>query len=145
MEAVAEGLWALAEHHEQGREIGKAVKCLEAICQSSVSFLPIIEIKTRLRVAALLLKHSHNVNHAKSHLERAVCVILMVLSMLTAVQYGSFFVFSTFLDFFMWSFFPELVEFSCGFSFNLPFPSLSGILYFSYLFCPHSVLWYKIV
>lgn len=74
METVAEGLWALAEHHEQEREIAKAVKCLEAICQSPVSFLPIVEIKTRLRLAALLLKHSHNVNHAKSHLERAVCV-----------------------------------------------------------------------
>ncbi|KAL0390334.1 UNVERIFIED_CONTAM: Sister chromatid cohesion protein SCC4 [Sesamum calycinum] len=72
MEAVAEGLWALAEHHEQKREIGKAVKCFEAICQSPVSFLPIIEIKTRLRVAALLLKHSHNVNHAKAHLERSL-------------------------------------------------------------------------
>ncbi|KAL8516471.1 hypothetical protein ACS0TY_014937 [Phlomoides rotata] len=80
MEAVAEGLWALAEHHEQGREIAKAVKCLEAICQSSVSFLPIVEIKTRLRIAALLLKHSHNVNHAKSHLERAQLLLKSIPS-----------------------------------------------------------------
>lgn len=72
MEAVAEGLWSLAEQHEQRKEIGKAVKCLEAICQSPVSFLPIIEIKTRLLIATLLLKHSHNVNHAKAHLERSV-------------------------------------------------------------------------
>ncbi|KAL0436634.1 UNVERIFIED_CONTAM: Sister chromatid cohesion protein SCC4 [Sesamum radiatum] len=80
MEAVAEGLWALAEHHEQRREIGKAVKCLEAICQSPVSFLPIIEIKTRLRVAALLLKHSHNVNHAKAHLERSQLLLKSIPS-----------------------------------------------------------------
>ncbi|KAL6499928.1 hypothetical protein OROGR_027838 [Orobanche gracilis] len=80
MEAVAEGLWALAEHHEQRREIGKAIKCLEAICQSSVSFLPIIEIKTRLRVAALLLKHSHNVNHAKAHLERSQLLLKTIPS-----------------------------------------------------------------
>ncbi|KAL2239604.1 uncharacterized protein LOC105170478 isoform X2 [Sesamum indicum] len=80
MEAVAEGLWALAEHHEQRREIGKAVKCLEAICQSPVSFLPIVEIKTRLRVAALLLKHSHNVNHAKAHLERSQLLLKSIPS-----------------------------------------------------------------
>ncbi|XAR60838.1 hypothetical protein NMG60_11034362 [Bertholletia excelsa] len=75
MEAVAEGLWGLADYHEKKGEIGTAVKCLEAICQSQVSFLPIVEIKTRLRIATLLLKHSHNVNHAKSHLER--CQLLL--------------------------------------------------------------------
>mgnify|MGYP004723041383 CR=1 FL=1 len=73
MEAVAEGLWGLADQHENQGEMGKAIKCLEAICQSQVSFLPIVEVKTRLRVATLLLKHSNNVNHAKAHLERAVC------------------------------------------------------------------------
>ncbi|KAL6978966.1 cohesin-loading factor complex subunit scc4 [Sarracenia purpurea var. burkii] len=75
MESVAEGLWGLADHHEKKGEIGKAVKCLEAICQSQVSFLPIVEVKTRLRIATLLLKHSQNVNHAKSHLER--CQLLL--------------------------------------------------------------------
>ncbi|XWS71964.1 hypothetical protein CRYUN_Cryun03dG0183700 [Craigia yunnanensis] len=71
MEALAEGLWGLADYHEKKGEIGKAVKCLEAICQSHASFLPIVEVKTRLRIATLLLRHSHNVNHAKSHLERS--------------------------------------------------------------------------
>ena len=74
MEGVAEGLWELADLHERHGEIAKSVKCLEAICQSTVSFLPVIEVKTRLRIATLLLKHSNNVNHAKSHLERSVSI-----------------------------------------------------------------------
>ncbi|XP_010278929.1 PREDICTED: uncharacterized protein LOC104612959 [Nelumbo nucifera] len=80
MEALAEGLWGLADFHEKKGEIGKAVKCLEAICQSHVSFLPIIEIKTRLRIATLLLKHTHNVNHAKSHLERSQLLLKSIPS-----------------------------------------------------------------
>ncbi|XP_044484288.1 sister chromatid cohesion protein SCC4 isoform X2 [Mangifera indica] len=80
MEAVAEGLWGLADYHENQSEIGKAVKCLEAICQSHVSFLPIIEVKTRLRIATLLLKHTHNVNHAKSHLERSQLLLKSIPS-----------------------------------------------------------------
>lgn len=72
MDGVAEGLWELADSLEKNNEIAKSIKCLEAICQSSVSFLPVIEVKTRLRIATLLLKHSNNVNHAKSHLERSV-------------------------------------------------------------------------
>lgn len=80
MEAVAEGLWGLSEYHEKRGEIGKAVKCLEAICQSEVSFFPIVEVKTRLRIATLLLHHSHNVNHAKSHLERSQLLLKSIPS-----------------------------------------------------------------
>ncbi|XP_040993384.1 sister chromatid cohesion protein SCC4 [Juglans microcarpa x Juglans regia] len=80
MEAVAEGLWGLADYHESKGEIGKAVKCLEAICQSQVSFFPIVEVKTRLRIATLLLKHSHNVTHAKSHLERSQLLLKSIPS-----------------------------------------------------------------
>ncbi|XP_070037865.1 sister chromatid cohesion protein SCC4 isoform X2 [Nicotiana tabacum] len=80
MEAVAEGLWGLADYQEKKGEIGKAVKCLEAICQSHVSFLPIVEIKTRLRIATLLLKHSNNVNHAKAHLERSQLLLKSIPS-----------------------------------------------------------------
>ncbi|KAH1214532.1 Sister chromatid cohesion protein SCC4 [Glycine max] len=80
MEAVAEGLWGLAEYHEKRGEIGKAVKCLEAICQSDASFFPIVEVKTRLRIATLLLHHSHNVNHAKSHLERSQLLLKSIPS-----------------------------------------------------------------
>ncbi|KAF6139826.1 hypothetical protein GIB67_009673 [Kingdonia uniflora] len=44
-----------------------------------VAFLP-IEIKTRLRIATLPLKHSHNVNHAKSHLERSQLLLKSIPS-----------------------------------------------------------------
>ncbi|KAJ7959973.1 MAU2 chromatid cohesion factor-like [Quillaja saponaria] len=80
MEAVAEGLWGLADLHESKGEIGKAVKCLEAICQSQVSFFPIVEVKFRLRVATLLLKHSNNVSQAKSHLERSQLLLKSIPS-----------------------------------------------------------------
>ncbi|KAL9236853.1 hypothetical protein vseg_011475 [Gypsophila vaccaria] len=80
MDALAEGLWGLADYHEKIGEIPKSIKCLESICQSSVSFLPIIEVKTRLRVAALLLRHSHNVNHAKAHLERSQLLLKSIPS-----------------------------------------------------------------
>ncbi|GJX23146.1 sister chromatid cohesion protein SCC4 isoform X2 [Tanacetum coccineum] len=80
MEGVAEGVWELADLHERHGEIAKSVKCLEAICQSTVSFLPVIEVKTRLRIATLLLKHSNNVNHAKSHLERSQLLLKAIPS-----------------------------------------------------------------
>ncbi|KAE9606065.1 hypothetical protein Lal_00025227 [Lupinus albus] len=80
MEAVAEGLWGLADQHEKKGELGKAVKCLEAICQSQVSFFPIVEVKTRLRIATILLHHSHNVNHARSHLERSQLLLKSIPS-----------------------------------------------------------------
>ncbi|XP_042475190.1 sister chromatid cohesion protein SCC4 isoform X3 [Macadamia integrifolia] len=80
MDALAEGLWGLADYHEKRGEIGKAVKCLEAISQSQVSFLPIVEIKTRLRIATLLLKHTNNINHAKSHLERSQLLLKSIPS-----------------------------------------------------------------
>lgn len=80
MDGVAEGLWELADLHEKNGEIAKSVKCLEAICQSTVSFLPVIEVKTRLRIATMLLKNSHNVNHAKSHLERSQLLLKSIPS-----------------------------------------------------------------
>ncbi|CAN0876865.1 Sister chromatid cohesion protein SCC4 [Linum grandiflorum] len=80
MEAVAEGLWGLADYHEKRGEVAKSIKCLEAICQSQSPFLPIIEVKTRLRLATLLLKHTHNANHAKSHLERSQLLLKSIPS-----------------------------------------------------------------
>ncbi|XP_010443042.1 PREDICTED: MAU2 chromatid cohesion factor homolog [Camelina sativa] len=78
--AVAEGLWGLADHHQKLGEIGKTIKCLEAICQSQISFLPLVEVKSRLRVSSLLLRYSHNVNHAKSHLERSLLLLKSIPS-----------------------------------------------------------------
>lgn len=72
MEAVTEGLWGLADYHEKRGEVGKAIKCLEAVCQSNTSLLPILEVKTRLRIASFLLHHTYNLSHAKFHLERSV-------------------------------------------------------------------------
>ncbi|XP_020111906.1 uncharacterized protein LOC109726609, partial [Ananas comosus] len=40
-----------------------------------VSLLPLSEIRTRLRLASLLLSRSHNLHHAKSHLERALLLL----------------------------------------------------------------------
>ncbi|KAL4190091.1 hypothetical protein AMTRI_Chr08g210330 [Amborella trichopoda] len=80
MEAVAEGLWGLADVHEKNGDLKAAVKCLEAICQCQVSFLPIIEVKTRIRIASILLNLTHNVKHAKSHLERAQLLLKQIPS-----------------------------------------------------------------
>ncbi|XP_031497830.1 sister chromatid cohesion protein SCC4 isoform X1 [Nymphaea colorata] len=80
MEAVAEALWGLADIHESSGDIGAAVKCLEAICQSQVSFLPMIEVKTRLRIATILLNHTDHVNHAKAHLERSQLLLKQIPS-----------------------------------------------------------------
>lgn len=115
MEAVAEGLWGLAEYHETRGEIGKAVKCLEAICQSEVSFFPIVEVKTRLRIATLLLHHSHNVNHAKSHLERSVSLFLLLV--VVSFHYFKFFAygicFGSFLQQLLLKSIPSCFELKC--------------------------------
>ncbi|WOL14418.1 hypothetical protein Cni_G23198 [Canna indica] len=75
MEAAVEGLWSLAEEAELRRDYGAAVKCLESLLQSGASLLPLVEIRTRLRLAHLLLSRSHNLNHAKAHLERALLLL----------------------------------------------------------------------
>ncbi|XP_074575943.1 sister chromatid cohesion protein SCC4 [Curcuma longa] len=75
MEAVVEGLWSLAEEAELRRDYGAAVKCLEALLQSDASLLPLVEIRTRLRLAYILLNRSYNLNHAKAHLERALLLL----------------------------------------------------------------------
>ncbi|KAL2632427.1 hypothetical protein R1flu_017113 [Riccia fluitans] len=78
METVAEGLWSLADRWEEEGRVGQAIKCLEAICQSHVSFLPITDVKTRLRIASLLLLYTDNVSQAKSHLERAQLLLKQI-------------------------------------------------------------------
>ncbi|XP_023761709.1 cyprosin [Lactuca sativa] len=54
MDGVAEGLWELVDLHENNGEIMKSVKRIETIYQNTVSFLPVIEFKTRKSVA---IKH----------------------------------------------------------------------------------------
>ncbi|KAJ7563492.1 hypothetical protein O6H91_03G112700 [Diphasiastrum complanatum] len=78
MATVAEGLWMLAEKFEESGRIPQAIKCLEAICQSDVSFLPIIEVKTRLRIGTLLMQHTDNLTNAKTHLERAQLLLKQI-------------------------------------------------------------------
>ncbi|CAM6075414.1 unnamed protein product [Sphagnum tenellum] len=78
MDTLAEGLWGLAEGFEKTGCIAQAIKCLEAICQSHVSFLPIVEVKTRLRIATLLLQHTDNITQAKTHLERAQLLLKQI-------------------------------------------------------------------
>ncbi|KAK3249715.1 hypothetical protein CYMTET_40870 [Cymbomonas tetramitiformis] len=68
--AVADALLVLAgEFSADGCHL-QAIKCLEAICQSQESFLPLVEVETRLRLAQLLLQHTDNFAAAKAHLER---------------------------------------------------------------------------
>ncbi|KAL5720760.1 hypothetical protein ACHQM5_013399 [Ranunculus cassubicifolius] len=80
METIAEALWGLADLHESLNEIPKSIKSLESLFNSPISLLPITEIKTRLRIATLLLKHTHNINHAKSHLERSQLLLKSIPS-----------------------------------------------------------------
>ncbi|XP_024528762.1 sister chromatid cohesion protein SCC4 [Selaginella moellendorffii] len=80
MDAVAEGLWILADRFEQSGNISQAVKCLEAICQSRSPFLPIVEVKTRLQLATVLLNYTDNLLHAKNHLERAQLLLKQIPS-----------------------------------------------------------------
>ncbi|XP_072979158.1 sister chromatid cohesion protein SCC4 [Typha angustifolia] len=73
--AAVEGLWALAEESELRHDFGGAARCLEAVLQSGLSLLPLAEIRTRLRLSRILLSSSHNLHHAKAHLERALLLL----------------------------------------------------------------------
>lgn len=79
-ERAAAGLWLLADRHEQRGGISEAIKCVEAICQSQPAFLPLTEVKSRVRVAALLLEHTENVGQARHHLERAQLLLKQIPS-----------------------------------------------------------------
>lgn len=71
-EQVAHSLWALAEESLTATNIREAILFLETICQSRTAFYPQTEVRTRLRLADLYLKYTQNIDHAKSHLDRAV-------------------------------------------------------------------------
>lgn len=52
-------------------DIQNCVQCLFAILNLRVPF-PAIEAKTHLQIGSLLIDHSNNLEHAKSHLKKAV-------------------------------------------------------------------------
>ncbi|KAJ3670735.1 hypothetical protein LUZ60_008161 [Juncus effusus] len=72
-----EGLCALAEESTLRRDFPAAIRCLEASLSSPPSFplSPLLESQIRLRLASLLLSHTHNLHHAKSHLERSLLLL----------------------------------------------------------------------
>ena len=65
------GLLLLASDLEAGGQWPGAARCYEAVLKAGGQ-LPQAEAQTRLRLARLLLRHTHNVHEARSHLERAV-------------------------------------------------------------------------
>eukprot|EP00899_Mesostigma_viride_P014046 jgi/Mesvir1/22642/Mv14077-RA.1 len=79
---VASALWTLSEGFYARGDFPKSVKCLEAICQSSASFLPLVEVKARVKVASLLLQHTDCIQEARQHLERAQVLLKQLPSQL---------------------------------------------------------------
>lgn len=82
--SAAETLLQLAEEFAPAEPL-QAIKCLEALLQAPSPPLPLLEVRARLRLAALLLEFSDNVEHAKEHLERAVrtcalCTAIVLLA-----------------------------------------------------------------
>ncbi len=69
--SLAEGLGLLAAKFEAAGNWPLAAKCNEAVLGSGGE-LPHTEAATRLRLARLLLRHTHNVHEARQQLERAV-------------------------------------------------------------------------
>lgn len=55
-------------------DIRNCVQCLFAVLNIRVPF-PGIEAKTHLQIGSLLIEHSNNLEHAKSHLKKAVIAI----------------------------------------------------------------------
>eukprot|EP00898_Chlorokybus_atmophyticus_P003742 jgi/Chlat1/4369/Chrsp29S04515 len=75
---AADVLWRLADEFEAQGAYLEAIKCLEALCQSRRAFLPLIEVKTRLKLADILYSQTHNLHEAKAHLERAQVLLQQI-------------------------------------------------------------------
>lgn len=69
--STSDGLLLLAAQLEASGQWPGAAKCYEAVLQGGAQ-LPQAEAATRLRLARLLLQHTHNVHETRAHLERAV-------------------------------------------------------------------------
>jgi MAternally affected uncoordination len=68
---ASDGLLLLSTELEVGGQWPSAARCYEAVLKAGGQ-LPQAEASTRLRLARLLLEHTHNVHEARGHLERAV-------------------------------------------------------------------------
>lgn len=72
-ENLSNVLWMMAEKCLQANQIIQAIQCLEAIIQSEeIRFSPTIVIKTRVRLAEILLTYTENYEEALHHLNKAV-------------------------------------------------------------------------
>ena len=69
--SLEEGLSLLAERLAAGGQWPDAARCYEAVLADGGA-LPQVEAVARLRLARLLLRHTHNVHEARQHLERTV-------------------------------------------------------------------------
>jgi len=101
-EQVAHALWALAEQCMQAHKIIPAIRFLESILQQSskrdafditndgsstsiLQFTPHILVRTRLRIAEILLAYTENIEEANQHLNKAL-VLCTEVSSLADVQ-----------------------------------------------------------
>ena len=70
-EAAVEALCILAKGLLANGQPSQAVKCLEAVCRSSVP-MPVSAARNRLWLAQVLLQHTQNIPEATQHLQKAV-------------------------------------------------------------------------
>lgn len=76
--AAVEALSILAKGLLASNQPFQAIKCLEAVCQSSTQ-MPVAAAKARLWLSQLLLQHTQNINEATQHLQQAVSLVLQRL------------------------------------------------------------------
>ncbi|CAL8469751.1 g9293 [Coccomyxa elongata] len=69
-----ESLHILAEHFTKNGHYLQAIKCHTALCLGGKE-VPVVEARSQLALAKLLLQHTHNAAEARSHLERALLLL----------------------------------------------------------------------
>ncbi|KAL0484443.1 hypothetical protein AKO1_005154 [Acrasis kona] len=64
--------WAASEEFLKYGHLIDSIRVLEGLC-TKVNFdrKPMLEVRTRIRLASILLKYTENHSHAKFHLEKA--------------------------------------------------------------------------
>ena len=73
--AAFEALQSLAEEFAAAGAPLQSLKCLEAALNGELSPPPLVEVRARLRLATLLLRHADAAGAAKAQLERAQVVV----------------------------------------------------------------------